>query len=92
MIASAAWNPPVIVGLLVLVVVMVAVNLLVGFVLWWRHSSLADRVTKLEVHNSHSMTREEVRLVFDRLALLEGRTEATNAMVKSIQSHLMENP
>lgn len=82
---------PIVIGLLVLVAALVAINLMVGVVLWWRHSGLADRVTKLEVHNEHRITREEVRQVFDRLATLEGKTDATNIMLRTVQEHLLEN-
>lgn len=82
---------PMVVGLLVLVTGLVSINLLVGIVLWWRHSGLADRVTKLEVHNEHRITRDEVQKVFERLATLEGKTDTTNELLKTVQEHLLEN-
>ncbi|WP_414499159.1 hypothetical protein [Stenotrophomonas maltophilia] len=81
---------PMVVGLLVLVTGLVSINLLVGIVLWWRHSGLADRVTKLEVHYQHHLSRKEVQQVFERLASLEGQLDNTNEMLKTVQKHLLE--
>ncbi|MGH8037298.1 MAG: hypothetical protein ACREPD_06115 [Stenotrophomonas sp.] len=88
---GGAVNGPVVVGLLALVVVLVAITLMVVLLLWWRHSGLSDRVTKLEVHYQHHLTSREVRQVFDRLATLEAKTDATNTMLKTVQEHLLEN-
>lgn len=78
-------------GLLILLVVLVAINLLIGLVMWWRHSGLADRVTKLEIHYQHSLGRAEVTEIRDRLSSLEGQVETTNRMLRTVQEHLLEN-
>lgn len=88
---DAVMAGPMVVGLLVLVAGLVSINLLVGIVLWWRHSGLADRVTKLEVHYQHHLSRQEVQRVFERLATLEVQLEATNEMLMTVQTHLLEN-
>ncbi|WP_447904521.1 hypothetical protein [Stenotrophomonas geniculata] len=81
---------PMVVGLLVLVAGLVSINLLVGIVLWWRHSGLADRVTKLEVNYQHHLSRQEVQRVFERLVTLEVQLETTNEMLMTVQTHLLE--
>ncbi|WP_459062131.1 hypothetical protein [Stenotrophomonas sp. PSU-St15] len=90
MIAAAAWDASIVIGMLVLVAGLVALNLLVGVVLWWRHSGLADRVTKLEVQHAHHLTHKETGELFDRIARLEGMAAATNRMLETVQEHLME--
>lgn len=78
-------------GLLIVIVVLVALNLLVGGVLWWRHSGLADRVTRLEIHQQHSLAKAEVLAIYDRLSSMEGQAEIQIRMLQTVHEHLLEN-
>jgi Tfp pilus assembly protein PilX len=78
-------------SLMILLLVLVAMNLLVGVVIWWRHVALAERVTRLETHHQHSLGRSEVLAIHDRLASLEGQLKTTNQMLQTVQKHLLEN-
>lgn len=77
--------------LLVLILLAVVANLVFGFLNWLRHDSLANRVTRLEAQQATALSGEEWRRLVDRLGNIEGRLETNNALMRTIQEHLLEN-
>lgn len=82
---------PVLLSLLVAVLVIQLVQVGLGVILWWRHVSLASRVTRLEVQREHAITQAEFRQVYERLSSIEGQIKTTNQLMQTVQEHLLEN-
>lgn len=80
----------VVIPLLVAMLVLIGFCLLGLLLLWWRHINLTARVTRLETRGETSLTHEEVRRLYERLAGIEGSLEANNRMMKTVQEHLLE--
>jgi len=80
-----------VVALLVVVLVISLANLLIGFLLWWRHVGLVARVTRLEVYREQALTHTDVRQVYERLSSMEGQIQTTNRLLQTVQQHLLEN-
>ena len=57
-----------VIPLLVVVLVLAAGNLLLGMVMVWRHSGLAERVARLEIYQQANLTHAETRQIYERLS------------------------
>lgn len=77
--------------LLLVAVVLAAMNLAVAVASWWRHDSLASRVTRIEASQASALTSAECRGIFERLSNIEGRVNTTNQLMQTIQKHLLEH-
>ncbi|CAD7351595.1 hypothetical protein GGR74_002414 [Xanthomonas arboricola] len=80
-----------VIPLLVGVLVLAAGNLLLGMVMVWRHSGLAERVARLEIYQQANLTHAETRQIYERLSSIEGQVQATNRVMQTVQEHLLEN-
>lgn len=76
--------------LLLVAVVLAAMNLAVAVASWWRHDSLASRVTRIEERQTNALTAAECRAIFERLSNIEGRVNTTNQLIQTIQGYLLE--
>lgn len=81
----------VVIGGLILLLAIGLANLLIGFLLWWRHVGLVARVTRLEVYREQALTHTDVRQVYERLSSMEGQIQTTNRLLQTVQQHLLEN-
>ncbi|WP_282265953.1 hypothetical protein [Stenotrophomonas sp. PS02298] len=77
--------------LLVLLLAVAMGNLLVGVFLWWRHAGLEARVARLEIYQQNNLTHAASRQIFERLSSMEGKIQASNLLLQTVQKHLLEN-
>lgn len=78
--------------LLLVVLVVVLITLGISLALWHRTSSLAGRVTRLEVYQENNLTHAETRQIYERLSSIEGQIQTNNQLMQTVQKHLLEMP
>lgn len=79
---------------LIVLILLLCVNvLMLGALLavWRTCNGHGNRLTRLEAQQGNQLTAAEVRAMFERLANIEGRLEASTRMMQTIQDHLLEN-